>query len=120
MKTTIENVKKFALMLTLLFGISALVSAQSKTPIKIADLQKSITDHIAKDYAGYTIKDAFKKENNKVTTFDVDIAKGNQTVCLAFDQSGKFLKVIEPKSNSNTNNKTTAMTEKDHTQKPQK
>ncbi len=120
MKTIIGNVKKFAVLLTLVLGLSTIVSAGPKTPIKVTDLQKSITDQIAKDYAGYTIKNAYKMDKNKVVTYDVNVVKGTQTLCLAFDQSGKFLRVIEPKSKSNTSNKTTAMTEKNHSQKSQK
>jgi hypothetical protein len=106
MKTLTKNFKKFAMLLSLVLGMSALISAQSKTPLKVADLQKSITNHIAKDYMGYTIKDAYKIDKNKVITYDVNIAKGNEKLCLAFDNSGKFLKVIEP--NNKTNNKSTA------------
>ncbi len=110
MKTTIKNVTKFALMLTLVFGMSALVSAQSKTPVKVADLQKSITDYIAKDYAGYTVKDAYKVDKNKVITFGVNVEKEGKMVCLSFDNSGKFLKVIEPKTKTSSTTKTTTNT----------
>ncbi len=61
----IKNVKKIALLLTLVLGLSAVVNAQTKTAIKIADLQKGITDNIAQNYPGYKIKDAFKIENSQ-------------------------------------------------------
>jgi hypothetical protein len=120
MKTTIKNVKKLAVLLTLVMGISVFVSAQSKSPVKVADLQKSITSQIAKDYGGYTIKDAYKMDKNKVITYDVNLVKGTQTVCLAFDQNGKFLKAIEPKNNTNGSSKTTAMNNKNHSKKTTK
>jgi hypothetical protein len=123
MKTVIENVKKFALLLALIFGISALASASSKVPVKVSDLQKSITAYIAKDYAGYTIKNAFKLDQNKTITYDVNVVKGNQIVRLEFDNSGTFLKAIQPqdktKSKTNTISKT-AMIQKPHSDKTKK
>jgi hypothetical protein len=101
MKTLTRNFKKFALLLTLVLGLSAIVSAKSKIPVKVTDLQKNITSKITKDYAGYTIKNAYKVNENKVITYDVNVVKGNQTLCLAFDKNGNFLKVIEPKKNTN-------------------
>jgi hemerythrin superfamily protein len=80
----------------------------------VANLQKSIKDYIAKDYAGYSIKNAFKMDHNKVITYDVNLVKGKQNVCLAFDNNGSFLKVVEPKNKTNALNKTTAMNSKHH------
>jgi hypothetical protein len=97
MKKMVSNLKKVMLMLTLVFAVVTMVNAQTKTVVKVADLQKSITDQIAKDYAGYTIDNAFKVVNNKVVNYEVNINKEKQMVCLAFDQSGKFLKVVEPR-----------------------
>jgi len=102
-----KKVKKIALIITMVLGVSTFVNAQTKTPVKVADLQKSITDHIAKNYAGYAIKDAFKVETNKVITYEVDAAKAAQTVCLSYDNMGVFLKVIEPKTNKTTTKTTT-------------
>jgi hypothetical protein len=119
MKTMIGNVKKLALLLILVFGMSALLSAQSKTPVKVADLQKSIIDKITKDYAGYTIKDAYKIDKNKVITYDVNVLKSDHALCLAFDNNGKFLNVVEPKSKNSSkptsSNSTSAMNGKNKT-----
>jgi replication initiation and membrane attachment protein DnaB len=104
-----KTLKKIALIITMVIGVSTLVNAQTKTPVKVADLQKSITDHIAKNYAGYAIKDAYKVETNKVITYEVDAAKAAQTVCLSYDNMGMFLKVITPKT-TNTPTKTTTKT----------
>jgi hypothetical protein len=104
-----KTVKKIALLITMVIGVSAFVNAQTKTPVKVADLQKSITDHVAKNYAGYAIKDAFKVETNKVITYEVDAAKASQTVCLSYDNMGMFLKVIAPKT-TKTPTKTTTKT----------
>ena len=50
--------------------MGALVVNAQRTPVKVTDLQKSITDNITKDYAGFVIKDATKViENNVVTRY---------------------------------------------------
>jgi hypothetical protein len=73
------------------------VNAQS-TPVKVADLQKSITDNIAKDYVGFTIKEATKVVENNVVTFNVVIAKGTTQETLCYDNAGKFLKKMGEKT----------------------
>ncbi len=87
--------KKLLILMVLVMG--ALVVNAQRTPVKVADLQKSITDNIAKDYAGYTIKDATKVVENNVVTFDVVISKGNMQETLLYDSNGKFLKKLEAK-----------------------
>ena len=122
MKSIIENVIRFALLLTLVFAIASLVNAQSKTVIKPANLQKGITDQISKDYVGYTIKNAYKIDHNKIITYEVNVVKNNHMLCLSYDNSGKFLKAMEPKSKTvkktNTSDKTTAMNHKKATKNP--
>lgn len=71
--------------------MAAFVANAQRTPIKVSDLQKSITDNIAKDYAGFTIKNAIKIVNNNITTYEVVIAKGATSETLVYDNSGKFL-----------------------------
>lgn len=78
--------------------MGALVVNAQHTPVKVADLQKSITDNIARDYVGFTIKDATKVVENNVTTYNVVIAKGTMQETLCYDNSGKFLKKLEAKS----------------------
>jgi len=43
--------KKLLFIMVLVMG--ALVVNAQRTPVKIVDLQKSITDNIAKDYVGF-------------------------------------------------------------------
>lgn len=116
MRTLILIVRRSALLLTLIVGFSAFANAQSKTPVKTSDLQKSITNYISSDYAGYTIKNAYKVDRNKQITYDVNVMKDNKITCLAFDNSGKFIKVMEKKNKTNkTNTGTTAMIHKGKT-----
>lgn len=88
--------KKLLFAMVLFMG-AMVVNAQS-TPVKVADLQKSITDNIAKDYSGFTIKDASKVVTNNVVRYDVVITKGTMQETLCYDNDGKFLKKMEAKS----------------------
>ena len=64
--------KKLLFVLVLVMG--ALVVNAQRTPVKVADLQKSIVDNITKDYSGFTIKEATKVvENNVVTLFSATL-----------------------------------------------
>jgi hypothetical protein len=69
-----------------------IINAQTKTVVKTADLPKAITENVAKDYAGFTIKDATKVVANNVVTFDVVVVKGTTTETLVYDKDGKFVK----------------------------
>ena len=88
--------KKLAFMMVLL--MTAFVVNAQRTPVKVADLQKSITDNIARDYPGFTIRDAVKIMNNGVTSFEVIIGKGTTSETLLYDNGGKFLKKETMKS----------------------
>ena len=87
--------KKLLFVLVLVMG--ALVVNAQKTPVKVADLQKSITDNIAKDYVGFTIKEATQVVENNVVTFDVVVVKGTTQETLCYDNTGKFLKKMGTK-----------------------
>ena len=88
--------KKLFIITVLIMG--ALVANAQRTPVKVADLQKSITDNITKDYSGFTIKDATKVVENNKTTFDVIVTKGTMQETLCYDSNGKFLKKMDVKS----------------------
>jgi hypothetical protein len=87
--------KKLLFVMVLVMG--ALVVNAQRTPVKVADLQKSITDNITKDYAGFIVKDATKVVENNVTTYEVVVAKGSMEEKLLYDGTGKFLKKLEAK-----------------------
>ncbi len=72
-------------------------SKPSKTMIKVADLPKTITDNINKDYAGYTIKDAESVTANNVTTTHVMVEKGTMKETLVYDSNGMFVKKLPEK-----------------------
>lgn len=96
-------------MFVLVLVMGALIVDAQRTPVKVADLQKSIIDHINKDYVGFTIKDATKVVNKNVVTYDVVIAKGTMQETLCYDKDGMFMKKMESKAGSVTaSNKTSA------------
>jgi hypothetical protein len=68
----------------------------TRTTVKVADLQKAITDNIAKDYVGFTIKEATSVTTNNTVTYDVVIVKGTTTETLVYDKDGKFVKKLPP------------------------
>ena len=70
----------------------------TKTSVKVSDLQKSITDNIAKDYAGYTIKEATSVTKDNAVTYDVVVVKGTATETLVYDKDGMFVKKLPPKT----------------------
>ena|SRR5664279_561951 len=68
------------------------------TPVLVADLPKTITDNVAKDYVGYTIKDASSMMANNATMYHVVVTKGSSTETLVYDSNGKFLKKLGSKA----------------------
>ena len=71
--------------------------AQStRTTVMVADLQKAITDNIAKDYVGFTIKEATSVTTNNTITYDIVIVKGTTIETLVYDKDGKFVKKFKP------------------------
>jgi hypothetical protein len=86
------------LMFVMVLVMTALVVNAQRTPVKVADLQKSITDNITKNYAGFIIKDATKVAENNVVKFEVAITKGSTSETLIFDKDGKFLNKLAMKT----------------------
>ena len=62
--------------------------------VMVADLQKPITDNVAKDYAGFTIKEASSVTANNVLTYHVVVVKGTDTETLVYDKDGMFVKKL--------------------------
>jgi hypothetical protein len=67
------------------------------TTIKVGDLPKAITDNIAKDNAGFTIKEATSVTKNNIMTYHVVVVKDATTETLVYDKDGKFVKIHAPK-----------------------
>ena len=94
--------KKLLVVLVLIMAVIA-VNAQTtnsadttRTTVKVADLQKAITDNIAKDYVGYTVKEATSVTANNIVTYEVTIVKGATTETLVYDKDGVFVKKCDP------------------------
>ena len=82
--------------MTLIMAVLVANAQITKVQVKSSDLPKAITDNIAKNYAGYTIKEATKVTENKVVTYDVLINKGTMSETLVYDKDGKFLRKMTP------------------------
>lgn len=81
-------------------GYAANTTVQQEKPVRVTimvtDLPKAITDNIAKDYAGYTIKEATSVTVNMTLTYEVVVTKGTTTETLVYDKDGKFIKKLPP------------------------
>lgn len=96
--------KKVLFVLALMMAVLVVNAQATRTVVKVADLQKVITDNITKDYAGYTIKDATKVTLNNVVTYEVVVVKGTLSEMLVYDKDGKFIEKmavpeVTPKAN---------------------
>jgi hypothetical protein len=98
--------KKVLLVLVLVMAVLA-VNAQATKPtvtkekpvraaVLVADLQKTITDNIAKDYVGYNIKEATSVTANGIVTYEVVVVKDTMTETLVYDNNGVFVKKLPP------------------------
>jgi len=77
-------------------------AAPVRTPVKVSDLSKAITDNVAKDYVGFTIKSASQVTNDNVITFAVTVTKGTSSETLIYDKDGKFVKKMMHKEGNAT------------------
>ena len=98
--------KKVLVVLVLIMAVLA-VNAQTtkttptkempvRTTVAVADLQKTITDNIAKDYVGYTVKEASSVTSNGIVKYEVVVVKGTTSETLVYDKEGKFVKKLPP------------------------
>jgi hypothetical protein len=102
--------KKVLFVLVLFMAVLAVNAQATQTPqapqnvvtkekplhavIMVTDLQKAITDNIAKDYVGYTIKEATSVTDKNVVTYEVIIVKGTAIETLVYDNDGAFVKKL--------------------------
>jgi cell division septal protein FtsQ len=98
--------KKVLIALVLIMAVLVVNGQATKTPVvkekpvravvMVGDLQKTITDNIAKDYVGFTVKEAFSLTTNGVVEYEVVIIKGTATEKLMYDKNGVFIKKLPP------------------------
>jgi hypothetical protein len=96
--------KKVLIVIVLFMAVLAVNAQATKTtdtkekgvriPVMVADLQQPITDNIAKDYVGYTIKEATSVTKNNIVTYHVVIVKDATTMTLVYDKDGVFVKKL--------------------------
>jgi len=98
--------KKVLIALVLIMAVLVVNAQATKTPVvkekplravvMVGDLQKTITDNIAKDYVGFTVKEAFSLTEKDIVTYEVVIVKGTVTEKLIYDKNGVFIKKLPP------------------------
>src|SRR5450759_4698414 len=96
--------KRIFFVLVLMMSVVVISAQTTKTTatttksthavVKVDDLQKPITDNVAKDYAGFTIKDASSITANNVVTYHVVVVKGSDTETLVYDKDGMFVRKL--------------------------
>jgi hypothetical protein len=64
------------------------------TSVSVTSLPKAVTDNIAKEYPGYTVKEATSAMENSAMVYHVVVTKGTATETLVYDKAGKFLKKL--------------------------
>jgi hypothetical protein len=80
-------------LLTFIFAIcSTLLFSQTRTEIKTADLQTSISEYLVKNLGGYLTDKVFRLDAKGVISYEVCVTKDNNHEKLTFDKEGKFLK----------------------------
>jgi hypothetical protein len=107
--------KKVLLILVLLMSVLVINAQATKTTetkeqsihttIKAGDLPKAITDNIAKDYAGFTIKEASTVTKNNVMTYHVVIVNNTIKETVVYDKDGKFVKMYHQKDVTQSSSK---------------
>lgn len=83
--------KKLLILITILLIVIRL-SAQTNTEIKNSDLQKPITEYLAKNFPGYNIDHAFKTNSKGNIMYAVCLTKASYHYKVTFDKDGKFLR----------------------------
>ena len=101
--------KKVFFVLVLAMSVMGLNAQTTKTTTKseksshsatinVADLPKSVTDNVAKDYPGFTIKEAKSKTGKSGLDYVVSISKGTDNETIIYYKNGKFVKKETPKT----------------------
>ena len=115
------------IVLVLILGLSiAFVNAQNKktakpvkvkkTTVKVAELQKPITDNITKDFPGYKALEAYKLDAKGSISYQVEVKKDTSDINLFYSKNGVFLRKEKALKNAAPAN--TKQTKEDKNAKP--
>ena len=88
--------KKLLFIMAFMVAVLAVNAQVSHVTIKAADLPRSITDNVARNYTGFTIKEAQKVTEKNIVSYNVMINKGTTSETLVYDKDGKFLRKMTP------------------------
>jgi hypothetical protein len=79
--------------LVLMFAFSGMgISAQTKTPVHVFDLEQTITQQLAQTFSGSLVRSAWKVNTNNVLSYEIRLVKGDLEYALLYDSEGKFLR----------------------------
>jgi hypothetical protein len=95
--------KKLIFIMGFMMAVLAVNAQISHVAVKTSDLPKAITDNLARDYTGFTVREAHKVTENNVVSYNVMINKGTTSETLVYDKDGKFLRKNSPHTASMTN-----------------
>jgi Putative beta-lactamase-inhibitor-like, PepSY-like len=70
---------------------------ETETEIRAKDLPASVTNTIAKDFAGFITGEVSANETPQMKGYEVALKKGEATLEVVFDNSGKVIKKTEEK-----------------------
>ncbi len=81
------------ILFTIFFAVSgSLLFSQTRTEIKTADLQTSISEYLVKNLTGYITDKVFRLDAKGIISYEVCVTKDSNHEKLTFDKEGKFLK----------------------------
>jgi len=88
--------KKLAIITAFMVAVLTVNAQVTHVMVKASDLPKAITENVAKNYTGFTIKEANKVTENNIVSYNVMINKGTTSETLVYDKDGKFLRKMTP------------------------
>jgi hypothetical protein len=92
--------KRLLIVFAFLMAVLAVNAQVTRVVVKTADLPKALTENVAKNYTGFSIKEATKVTENNVVSYDVILNRGAVSETLVYDKDGKFLKKMTQKISS--------------------
>lgn len=94
--------KKLIFIISFIFINYNLILAETKTAIRLSELNQLILDDIHKNFPDYSINEAFKVNNKEIISYEVIIKNEKYTLNLYYTNTGKFIRkeIPHPKENS--------------------
>ncbi len=65
---------------------------ETEHEVKVSELPKAVVNTLSNEFSGYEIEDAEMVETPEFTGYEVEIEKGEETMEVVLDHSGKVIK----------------------------